>query len=64
MSSRLPLATDATTPLGTPDVRGLAPEVGKVRSRLAKAVYGSQQVDPVVLELVRIRNARLQQCNL
>jgi hypothetical protein len=50
--------------LGAPDARGLAPEIGKARSRLAKAVYGAQPVDPLVLELVRMRNARVQQCNL
>jgi hypothetical protein len=64
MSPRLPLPTNAKTPLGAPDARGLAPEVGKARSRLAKAVYGAQEVDPLVLELVRMRNARVQQCNL
>jgi hypothetical protein len=64
MSPRLPLPGNEVTALGTPDVRGLAPEVGRARSRLAKAVYGSQEVDPLVLELVRMRNARVQQCNL
>lgn len=64
MKPRLPLPTDTRTPLGAPDARGLAPEIGKARSRLAKAVYGSPALDPIVLELVRMRNARVQQCNL
>jgi hypothetical protein len=64
MSPRLPLPSNALTPLGAPDARGLAPEIGKARSRVTKAVYGSQEVDPVVVELVRMRNARVQQCNL
>ncbi|MEO5841020.1 MAG: hypothetical protein ABIQ73_21765 [Acidimicrobiales bacterium] len=64
MSPRLPLPSNDRTPLGAADARGLAPAVGKARSRLAKAVYGSPAVDPVVLELVRMRNARVQQCNL
>ena len=64
MSPRLPLPSNEVTALGTPDARGLAPEIGTVRSRLVKAVYGSQQIDPLVLELVRMRNARVQQCNL
>ena len=64
MTPRLPLPTDAVTALGVPDARGLAPAIGKARSRLTKAVYGSQEVDPVVVELVRMRNARVQQCNL
>ena len=64
MSPRLPLPTNDLTALGAPDARGLAPDVGKARSRLAKAVYGAHEVDPLVLELVRIRNARVQQCNL
>ncbi len=64
MSPRLPLPTNEVTALGTPDVRSLAPEIGRARSRLFKAVSGSQQIDPMVLELVRMRNARVQQCNL
>ena len=64
MSPRIPLPTDNRTPLGAPDARGLAPEIGKARSQLTKAVYGSLPVDPVVVELVRMRNARVQQCNL
>jgi hypothetical protein len=64
MNPRLPLPSSARTPLGAPDARGLAPAIGKARSRLAKAVYGSPEVDPLVLELVRMRNARVQQCNL
>jgi hypothetical protein len=64
MTPRLPLASNERTALGAHDARGLAPEVGKARSRLAKAVYGAQEIDPVALELVRMRNARVQQCNL
>lgn len=64
MSPRIPLPTNGVTALGAPDVRGLAPEIGKARSRVTKAIYGSQPVDPLVLELVRMRNARVQQCNL
>lgn len=64
MSPRLPLPSNERTALGAHDARGLAPEVGKARSRLAKAVYGAQEIDPVALELVRMRNARVQQCNL
>jgi hypothetical protein len=50
--------------LGAPDARGLAPDIGRARSQLARSVYGSLDVDPLVLELVRMRNARVQQCNL
>jgi hypothetical protein len=64
MNPRLPLPSNELTPLGAPDARGLAPAIGKARSRLAKAVYGSQEIDPVVLEIVRMRNARVQHCNL
>jgi hypothetical protein len=64
MSPRLPLPGNDLTALGTPDVRGLAPAIGQARSRLARAVYGSPAVDPRVLELVRMRNARVQQCNV
>ena len=64
MTPRIPLPTNGVTALGAPDARGLAPEIGQARSRVSKAIYGSQPVDPLVLELVRIRNARVQQCNL
>jgi hypothetical protein len=64
MSPRIPLPSSDKTALGAPDARGLAPVIGKARSRLAKAVYGGLPIDPLVLELVRMRNARVQQCNL
>lgn len=64
MSPRIPLPSNNVTSLGTPDTKGLAPAIGKIRSALARSVYGSLAVDPTVLEPVRIRNARVQQCNL
>ena len=64
MSPRIPLPTDNVTSLGVPDTRGIAPAIGKIRSALARSVYASGPVEAVALELVRMRNARLQQCNL
>lgn len=64
MSPRIPLLSDQTTAIGVPDAKGLAPTIDKARSALARAVYSSGPVDPLVLELVRMRNARHQQCNL
>ncbi len=64
MTARIPLLSAELTAIGTPDTRGLSPTIGKARSVLARAVYSSGPVDQIALELVRMRNARLQQCNL
>lgn len=62
MKPRIPLPTDALSPLGLPDTSGLAPAMAAARDRLRRAAYRMRGVDPVTTELVRIRNARHQTC--
>jgi hypothetical protein len=59
---RIPLPTDALSALGLPDTSGLAPGLAAARSRLRRVGYRMGTVDPVTTELVRIRNARFQNC--
>jgi hypothetical protein len=62
MTSRIPLPTDDVDRWGLPDTSGLAPFIGAARHRLRRAAFRMRTVDPVMTELVRIRNARYQQC--
>jgi hypothetical protein len=62
MKPRIPLPTDAVDRWGLPDASGLAPEISAARGRLRQAAYRMRTVDPVTTELVRIRNARFQNC--
>lgn len=63
MSPRIPLASDAVLPIGLPDTSGLAPALDQLRRRLP-LVVDSDHLDAVTAELVRLRNARRQGCNL
>jgi hypothetical protein len=62
MKPRIPLPTDAVGPWGLPDASGLAPAISAARGQLRRAAYRLKTVDPVTTELVRIRNARFQNC--
>jgi len=62
MTARIPLPTDGLNSLGLPDTSGWAPEITAARDRLRRAAYRMKSVDPVTTELVRIRNARHQNC--
>ncbi len=62
MTPRVPLPTDALNQLGLPDTSGWAPAITSARNRLRRAAYRMKSVDPVTTELVRIRNARHQNC--
>jgi len=62
MTSRIPLPSDEVNSWGMPDTRDLAPIIGAARHRLRRAAFRMKTVDPVMTELVRIRNARHQQC--
>ena len=62
MKPRIPLESDELTPFGLPDTAGLAPAISAARRELARASYRLSHVDPVSSELVRIRNARHQNC--
>jgi hypothetical protein len=56
------LPTDVVDQWGLPDTSGLAPGIGAARQRVRRAAFRMRTVDPVTTELVRIRNARHQQC--
>ena len=62
MKPRIPLDPEAVNEWGLPDTSGLAPGIGAARQRLRQVAYRMRTVDPVTTELVRIRNARYQNC--
>ena len=62
MKPRIPLATDALNRWGLPDTSAMAPSIGEARRQLTRAAHRMGTVDPVTTELVRIRNARYQNC--
>jgi hypothetical protein len=64
MRSRIPLPSDQVTGLGIPDTSALAPPVGAALGRLFKETTRLPNLGNVTSELVRIRNARFQQCHL
>jgi hypothetical protein len=62
MTSRIPLPSDAVDARGLPDTSGLAPRIAAARQQVRRVAYRMKTVDPVTTELVRMRNARFQQC--
>ena len=62
MKPRIPLPSDALSEPGLPDTSSLAPGIAAARSQLRRVGYRMRTVDPVTTELVRIRNARYQNC--
>jgi hypothetical protein len=62
MKPRIPLENDEVTPFGLPNTAGMAPALSAARRELAKVSYRMSHVDAVTSELVRIRNARHQNC--
>jgi hypothetical protein len=62
VNPRIPLPTGTVNEWGLPDTTGLAPGIGAARQRLRQVAYRMRTVDPVTTELVRIRNARYQNC--
>jgi hypothetical protein len=62
MKPRIPLPAGAVDQWGLPDTSGLAPAISAARGRLRRTAYRMKTVDPVTTELVRIRNARFQNC--
>jgi hypothetical protein len=62
MSPRIPLPTDVVDQWGRPDTSGLSPGIDAARNQVRRAAFRMRTVDPVTTELVRIRNARHQQC--
>jgi len=61
---RLPLDASRRTAVGSVDVSGLTPELDRKKGRIMKEAYRLGQIDPVTGELVRMRNARLQDCHV
>ena len=62
MTPRIPLPPNAVNQWGLADASGLAPAISAARDALRKAAYRMKSVDPVTTELVRVRNARFQNC--
>jgi hypothetical protein len=60
---RIPLPADAVTDSGLADTSGMAPAVSAARRQLRRTAFRMRSVDAVTTELVRIRNARFQNCN-
>jgi hypothetical protein len=59
---RIPLTAEAVNEWGLADTAGMAPTVAVARQHLRRVAYRMRTVDPVTTELVRIRNARHQNC--
>ena len=64
MPPRIQLPTDERIWLGIPDTSMLCTELNEPGGRLYAATEGLDSVDPVTRELVRMRNAKYQHCNL
>jgi hypothetical protein len=62
MKPKIPLPSDAVNELGMADTSGLAPAIGAARQNLRRTAFRMRTVDPVMTELVRIRNGRFQNC--
>jgi hypothetical protein len=59
---KIPLPAGAVNELGLADTAGMAPAIAAARQHLRQVAYRMRTVDPVTTELVRIRNARYQNC--
>ena len=62
MKPKIPLPSDAVNELGMADTSGLAPAIAAARQNLRRTAFRMRTVDPVMTELVRIRNGRYQNC--
>ena len=62
MKPRIPVPSDAVNELGLADTSGMAPAIAAARQQLRRTAFRMRTVDPVMTELVRIRNARYQSC--
>jgi hypothetical protein len=56
------LPSDAVNSSGLPDTAGMAPAIAAARQRLRRVGFRMRGIDAVTTELVRIRNARFQNC--
>jgi len=64
MKPRIPLPPDAVNESGLADTASMAPTIAEARGHLRKAGYRMHTIDAVTTELVRMRNARYQNCFL
>jgi hypothetical protein len=64
VAPRIPLPTDQLTSLGVPDTGDLCPTLAPVRGEYYKSIVTMKSLDPIMTELVRLRNAEFQSCNL
>ena len=64
MAPRIPLPSDQLTFLGVPDTSTLCPDLNPAVGRYYASIVTLGGVDPVTTELVRMRNAERQACNL
>ena len=62
MKPRIPLPPEAVNEWGLADTAGMAPTIAAARQQLRRVAFRMRTVDPVTTELVRIRNARYQNC--
>lgn len=62
MKPRIPLPEDAVTESGMANTAGMAPVIAAARQHLRRTAFRMRTVDPVMTELVRIRNGRFQNC--
>lgn len=62
MKPRIALPPEMAGEAVKPAVAEFAPAITAARGRLRRAAFRMRSVDPVTTELVRIRNARFQNC--
>ena len=62
MKPRIPLPSEAVNEFGLADTTGMAPAIAAARQQLRRVAFRMRTIDPVTTELVRIRNARFQNC--
>ena len=62
MKPKIPVSSEAVNEWGLADTSGMAPAIAAARQQLRRVAFRMRTVDPVTTELVRIRNARFQNC--
>ena len=62
MKPKIPLPPDAVKESGLADTAGMSPTIAAARGDLRRTAFRMRTVDAVTTELVRIRNARYQNC--
>ena len=60
---KIPLPAGAVSESGLVETAAMAPAVAAARRQLRRTAFRMHTVDAVTTELVRMRNARFQNCN-